>query len=77
MLLQDKHYSKDVFFINFPLLEKNHVNTIDKTGHLRYWENFRVDGFYVCSQCWKNSFDKYDEKIATWLIGLENSRNKQ
>ncbi len=77
LLLQDKQYSKDVFLLDFPLLEKNHVNTIDKTGHSRYWENFRVDGFYVCSQWWKQRFDTYDEKIATWLISLENSRNKQ
>ena len=74
MLLQDKQYSQKVFDIQFPLLEKNHANTIDNTGHSRYWSNFRVDGFYVCSQWWKQKFDIYDRMIASWLVSLENNR---
>ena len=74
MLLQDKQYSQKVFDIQFPLLEKNHANTIDNTGHSRYWSNFRVDGFYVCSQWWKQKFDIYDRVIASWLLSLENNR---
>lgn len=76
MLLQDKQYSQNVFDIQFPLLEKNHANIIDNAGHSRYWENFRVDGFYVCSQWWKQKFDTYDRMIASWLVSLENDRKK-
>lgn len=72
LLLQDKSYSQRIFDIQFPLLEKNHSNTIDNTGHSRYWENFRVNGFYVCSQWWKQKFDTYDRLIANWLISLED-----
>lgn len=77
MLLQDKQYSQNAFDIQFPLLEKNHANTIDNAGHSRYWENFRVDGFYVCSQWWKQKFDTYDRMIASWLVSLENDRNRK
>lgn len=71
-LLQDKSYSKTTFDINFPLLEKNYANTKDNAGHPRYWENFRVNGFYVCSQWQKKNFSTYDRLIANWLMSLEN-----
>lgn len=79
LLLQDKNYSQNVFSIEYPLLEKNHINTIDNKGHSRYWakKNFSVGDFFVCSQWWKQKFDIYDKMIAIWLVSLENERNKK
>ena len=34
----------------------------------------RVDGFYVCSQWWKQKFDSNDRMLINWLVSLENDR---
>lgn len=75
--MQDLRYCQRTFGIQHPLLEKDARNTIDNAGHSRYWSNFRAGGFYVCSQWWKGLFTRYEQGIATWLIGLEHSLGQQ
>lgn len=68
--LQNKEYCDQTFNIKFPLLESD-SRKITISGHTRYWTNFRVSGFYVCSQWWKQLFDTYDKRLADWLRKLE------
>lgn len=77
-LLQDKKYSKETFDIQYPLLAKNDIDifveTKDGKKYARYWKNFNVNEFYVCSQWLKNYSNSYDKLIAQWLINLEKER---
>lgn len=68
--LQNKKYCREIFGIQFPLLEVSSTKIKDSKGHLRYWKKFKVDKFFVCSQWWKENFSLYDSRIAHWLCDL-------
>lgn len=76
--LQDFRYCQNTFGIHFPLLQKKWSNCVI-SGHSRYWgesPDKQIGGFYVCSQWWKQLLNTYDEKIAAWLIKLEEQASK-
>lgn len=64
--LQSLNYCKNVFELQLPLLELNYKNTII-SGHSRYWKNFKVGQYYVCSQWWKEKEKTYDKKLKIWV----------
>lgn len=68
--LQNKEYCSKNFGIQHPLLEKDSTKIKDDKGHLRYWTKFKVGGFFVCSQWWKEKNSLYDSLIAQWLCNL-------
>ena len=69
-LLQNAEYCKSTLNLSFPLLEKDKFKVFPD-GHRRYWAKFKVGGFYVCNDWWKDKFNTYDMKIASWLVSLE------
>ena len=69
-LLQNAEYCKSTLSLSFPLLEKDKLKVFPD-GHRRYWAKFKVGGFYVCNDWWKEKFNIYDIKIASWLVSLE------
>lgn len=72
-LLQDKKYTKKLFDINYPLLEKNEKKRHDSKGYPRYWKD-KINGFLVCQE-WGKKADHYDKLIAQWLVKLGKARN--
>lgn len=74
--LHDKQYSKDTFDIAYPLLCDRQAEAIDEKGHYRYWRNWRLQNYYVCSQWWKDSQYIYQEKINAWMSRLYETKNK-
>jgi hypothetical protein len=66
--LQSKEYSKKVFGLSRPLLEKDRSKTKDDEGHLRYWQKIKFGGeYYACSQWWRSNLDMYEPLFADWM----------
>lgn len=69
--LQDKNYCKQIFDINFPLLNKK---IKDAKGYVRYYTNsiwVYGEEFFVCSQWFKGSFPYVKAWVEEHSYGLD------
>jgi hypothetical protein len=77
--LQSKEYSKKIFGLELPLLEKDINNIKDKKGHSRYWTTIKFGGVYFgCKEWWRGKLDIYEPKFADWMNYIfENNFKKE
>jgi len=69
--LHSLEYSKKTFGIEYSLICDHEKETRDRTGHSRYWRNWKLkDKYYVCSEWWKDKERKYHENINAWIKHL-------
>lgn len=69
--LQDKEFCKKTFGLNFSLLEENNRKTI-VSGHSRYYKNFKIGKYFLCSQWWKEKEFIYTKNIYSWIGKILN-----
>ncbi len=71
--LQDKEYSKRIFYLQFPLIRNVRDGYKDTSGRGRYWSKEIFGGkYYVCSQWWKDHHEIYLVKLKNWLKSIDN-----
>lgn len=69
--LQDKHYCKQTFGIQYPLLEQDERKT-RPAGHSRYYQTFKIAGkYFLCSQWWKMMFPEYRYNLRKWVDAMD------
>lgn len=68
--LHDRQYSRDNFHLSYPLLCDSEEDTRDSNGHARYWLNWKLSKYFVCSQWWLAHQKIYETKIYKWMSYL-------
>lgn len=72
--LQDKHYCKKTFGIDYQLLQTDESKIRDNSKRCRYWAKhpFNNGQYFACSQWWREKFNIYEPLFEKWILKIIN-----